>query len=464
MPLDDGDPLPGDPGGVSRLAGLLAADAAQLRGVIDGLHQVDTREIWSGENADRFIAAKDKAVPDLELVAKRMEDASRALNRFVPGMANSQTLARTALCRARDAGERLVRANAALDEDDRQRKAAEAAAAAASGPAGFRNTPEVTLGPSWTGLRDEAAEDLDAARRLFAAACKDYRDAASSCAHDLGRAIDDHLRDHHGHGLLGGLGHAVSTGVHAVAQGVSVGASWAADHFPTLDAISEGLGVAAALASLTGCEPLALALSGAKTAIDLGHAFATGKDWHKVRDDATGFALFGAGRILTGVARAKTGLEAADNVGRAAREVATSKKALEAADEAERAARLAEKLRSDQAALNRYQRLTKAYNEDAASLYNVANRTARGPESPFLRQSLRMFKDLELKTPAMKDLAINRVAHFTGSAEKGIDLYGHVAESRELYKGVREASASHGVPLPTEKEIAKRVVDVTRAD
>src|SRR5205085_2108845 len=81
----------------------------------------------SGENADRFSAAKGTVVPDLEMVANRMDDASRALNRFVPAMANSQALARTALFRAREARDNLVRANAALDEETRERKAAEAA-------------------------------------------------------------------------------------------------------------------------------------------------------------------------------------------------------------------------------------------------------------------------------------------------------------------------------------------------
>lgn len=151
-PLDEGDPLPGDPGGVSQLAGLLAADVAELRTVIDGLNAVDTCEIWYGENADRFSSVKSKVVPDLVMVAKRMEDASRALNRFVPGMGNSQSLARTALYRAREASDTLVRANAALDEEERHRKAAEAAATdRGAQPTEFRPASppvQATWGPS----------------------------------------------------------------------------------------------------------------------------------------------------------------------------------------------------------------------------------------------------------------------------------------------------------------------------
>ncbi|HEY0397123.1 MAG TPA: hypothetical protein VGF00_01965, partial [Acidimicrobiia bacterium] len=327
-PLAEDDRLPGDPLGVSQLAGLLAADALELRSVIEGLNKVDTCEIWSGENADRFSNAKGNVVPDLQMVATRMEDAAKALTHFVPGMANSQALARTALYRIRGAMDTLARANAGLDEAAQQRKAAKAAEEAARDhPEGSPNpapAPSPAWGPNWAAVRDEAWQEYDAAQRLFDGACRDYAQAAKTCAHGLGEAANDDLKNHHGGGFLGlghvaeGLGHAVSVGTHAVAGGLDATMSWVGDHFPTLDQFSEVLGVAAAVASLTGCEPLALALAGAKTAIDVGLAMAGEKDWSAVRDDAIGFALFGAGRILTGAARAESGLAAADRAERAA--------------------------------------------------------------------------------------------------------------------------------------------------
>jgi hypothetical protein len=426
-PLDEGDPLPGNPGGVNQLAGLLAADATELRTVIDRLNAVDTCEIWSGENADRFSTAKSKVVPDLVLVAKRMEDASRTLTRFVPGMDNSQALARTALHRARDASDALASANTALDEEERQRRAAEVlASGGADQPTEFRNpSPPVqaTWGPSWTGVRDQATEELDAARRLFSQARQDYRDAANLCAHDLGEAIDDHLKDHHSRGLLGGLGHMVGTGVHAVATGVHAmedGVAWVNDHLPNLDQMSELLGVAAAIASLTGCEPLALALSGAKTALDVGLVLAGDGDWSKVRDDAIGLALFGAGRVLTGVARGRVVVGAGTNVAKLESEVAALKAQSQLAKDAA-------ELKSISADLS-------ATGSELKSVRAVGTKFAEDAPGQFWRRSLRMVTAEEAKLPAFKELRLSPSALVAAGGVKGIETYGMVKDSLEVAK------------------------------
>jgi hypothetical protein len=62
-PLAEDDPLPGDPLGVSQLAGLLAADALELRSVIEGLNKVDTCEIWSGRRPVQHRQGRRRARP-----------------------------------------------------------------------------------------------------------------------------------------------------------------------------------------------------------------------------------------------------------------------------------------------------------------------------------------------------------------------------------------------------------------
>lgn len=473
-PLAEDDPLPGDPLGVSQLAGLLAADALELRSVIEGLNKVDTCEIWSGENADRFSTAKGDVVPDLQMVAKRMDDAAKALTHFVPGMADSQALARTALYRIRGAMDTLARANAGLDEAAQQRKAAKAAEEAArnhpDGSPSPAPAPSPAWGPNWAAVRDEAWEEYDAAQRLFDAACRDYAQAAKTCAHGIGVAGNDDLKNPHSGGFLGlghvaeGLGHVVSVGTHAVADGLDTTMSWVGDHFPTLDEFSEVLGVAAAIASLTGCEPLALALAGTKTAIDVGLAMAGEKDWSAVRDDAIGFALFGAGRVLTGYARAKTGLAGAVRAEQAAGRVAKSERALKAAEDSEKAAAVAKRLRGEKAALDRFQQVKVAFKADADAFSPLVDSASTGPISPFLRQGARMFKDIEADAPALSDLTLSKRALYAGVAKQGMDIYGRVGEVRELYRPVQELGESHGLPFPADKEFAERIVDTMRLD
>jgi hypothetical protein len=179
-PLAEGDPLPGDPNGLGSLVTLLANDARELSGVLGDLKKVDAEEVWTGENADRFTAARDKVAPQLDRVADTMRNASEALRRCLPGMGNSQGLARTALTRARDATGNLTKANAGLDE----------AARVATGP-NVPVTPGAVWTPNWTGVRDEAQDELDDARRLFDKARLEYDEAIERCVKELKQILTD---------------------------------------------------------------------------------------------------------------------------------------------------------------------------------------------------------------------------------------------------------------------------------
>jgi len=189
-PLAEGDPLPGDPGGLGGLAALLGTDAGELSGVLGDLKKVDAEEVWTGENADRFTAARSKVVPKLKGLADEISKASEALRKCCPGMGNSQNLARTAVTRAREATESLNKANAGLAELASQ-------VALTTGP--FMSAPgapppppaPAVWAPNYTGMRDEAQEALDAARRLFEKAREEYDEAVDRCVKDLKKILSD---------------------------------------------------------------------------------------------------------------------------------------------------------------------------------------------------------------------------------------------------------------------------------
>jgi uncharacterized protein YukE len=189
-PLAEGDPIPGNPEGLGSLLGLLANDAAELQAVVAELKKLDAEEIWSGENADRFKAARGDVAPRLDRLAEGMKQASDALRKCAPGMGNAQGLARTAVTRAREATGNLTKADAGLDELARLEAVANAPTISAPGSPPPPPPPAVWA-PNWTGLRDEAQEELDAARRLFNNARDDYDGAIDKCVSELKKIIAD---------------------------------------------------------------------------------------------------------------------------------------------------------------------------------------------------------------------------------------------------------------------------------
>ncbi len=189
-PLHEGDPIPGDPEGLGSLLSLLATDAADLQAVVADLKKLDAEDIWSGENADRFRAARGDVVPKLDRLADGMKKASDALRKCAPGMGNAQGMARTALTRARDATGNLTKANTGLDELARMEAAANAPTISAPGSPPPPPPPAVWT-PNWTGIRDEAQDELEAARRLFDKAREDYDGAIDKCVSELKKIITD---------------------------------------------------------------------------------------------------------------------------------------------------------------------------------------------------------------------------------------------------------------------------------
>lgn len=296
-------------------------------------------------------------------------------------------------------------------------------------------------------MRDEASQELEAARRLFSQALHDYRDAADLCAHDLGEAIDDGLKDHHSGGFLGGLGHVVGTIGHGVAAGVhafDAGVAWVNDHLPSIDQVSELLGVAAAIASLTGCEPLALALSGAKTAIDLGQVLAGKDDWSKLRDDAIGFAMFGGGRVLTGVARGRVFVGAGSKI--------------EDLDQGIRALKAERELATDAVQVHSLTVRLADQRSTFQSLRGVSKKFAEDAPGRFWGRSARLLTTKEAQLPALKELSLSRSALAAGGAVKGLELYGKVKDAKEIatktveWTDGREILASEGSRLHERKD------------
>lgn len=345
--------MPGDPDGLSQLVTVLRGEATDIRQAISSLSTVNTAEFWEGDAARGFAEARGRAVPDLELVADRIDTSANALAGFVPALGDCQSRGRLAVSRAREAEATILKGKMGLEDAARQAAADQAAADAfaQANPGVAPPPPPAYWGPNWNGIIEEAEGERAAAARLFHQAVEDYDVAATRCAAALHPAIADDLRNPQHHGLLGGIAHRVGDIGHAavhLAEEVGERVVEAAEdtaapyvdvvkYFADLDHISEGLGVAAMVTGfIPGAQGAALALNTAKLALDAGRG-----DWDEVKKDAVGFAALGVGRALTSLSRTAT---AADAVRKVANDATTIRQLTSEVTEGEELARKAARI------------------------------------------------------------------------------------------------------------------------
>jgi hypothetical protein len=307
-PLAEDDPVSGDVLGLSQLILRLRAQAAVVRDTAQQLRLADTDGIWKGDAATPFLERRGQVLPELDLVAVRIETASIALERFRPALDDAQSRARLALARAQAAQAQITQAQVGIETAARQ--AADAQRAAEARAAEFPDLPppppEAFWGPNWHGQLTDAEAELAAARRLFADACQIYKAAERTCDETLGEAIHDDLADPKHRGVFGTVGHAFAN---------------IADHFTDLEKFSELLGATAAVCGVAALfpplaflEPVALAATGLKTLVDIDLAATDRKGWGEVGKDAVGLALFGASRYATVASRGSVANKAAQDL------------------------------------------------------------------------------------------------------------------------------------------------------
>jgi GNAT superfamily N-acetyltransferase len=293
---------------------------------------------------------------------------------------------------------------------------------------------------------EEAEQDRADAARQFAAAVHDYESAANHCADALSPAIADRLRDPQRHGLLDrvvhgaeGIGHAVAHGAEELGKAtvratqeyvntyVEV-AGFVVDH---LDVVSEGLGLASMAAGFVpGLQGVSLGLAGAKMALDTGLALAGKGDWKTVRGDAIGFALFGAGRGLTGLARARVSVDAAAHAAEDARTIR------DLASETAAGERLAQNTA----------RITQLGN-NVRHANAVVQEFAQDAGRPLMSHTVAMIRDFGTELPDGAALSLSRGAAAYATAKEGVEAYGHYGE----FKEAREILEKHGL-LPEHHE------------
>ncbi|MDQ1491828.1 MAG: hypothetical protein QOJ23_4342 [Actinomycetota bacterium] len=428
IPLSDVDPLPGDPNGLAELVAFLRSEALQMQDALNRLGAVNSEEFWEGDAASIFADSRGRLRPDLEMVIGRIRTSADALNAFIPAMGDCQSRARIAVNRAREAEIALARARFGAEDAARQAAADHAAAEAAAEakPGVAPPPPPAYWGPNWNGMIEQAEQERAAAARFFNAAVHDYETAANQCANGLSPAIADRLRDPQHHGLFDRVVHAVEgvagVGVKAVeeaGEGLVRGVEWfgetTLDH---LDEVSEVLGVAA---MVTGFIPplkgVSLALAGTKMAVDASLVLAGRGDWSAVRDDAIGFAFYGAGRALTGIARAKTGLAAATKVAEDAKKM---QGLLSETVEGEQAVQRTLDVTRLGVNMRRTNEVAKEFAEDAAR--------------PLMRETVATIRGFGAEVPGRAALSLSRSATICAIGVKGGETYGHYAEFKELRK------------------------------
>jgi hypothetical protein len=382
------------------------------------------------------------------MVIGRIQTSADALNGFVPAMGDCQSRARIAVNRAREAEATLARARLGAEEAAHQAAADKAAADAfaQANPGITPPAPPAYWGPNWNGIVEEAERERADAARQFATAIDDYETAANHCAGALSPAIADRLRNPQHHGLFDrvvhgaeGLGHAVARGAEELGKAavnatedyvhayVEV-AGFVVDH---LDLVSEGLGIASMVTGFVpGLQGVSLGLAGAKMAVDTGLALAGKGDWKAVRGDAIGFALFGVGRGLTGLARARVGVDAAAHAAEDARAIR------DLASEAAAGERLAQNTA----------RITQLGNK-VRHATEVVQGFAQDAGQPVMRHTVDMIRDFGAELPDGAALSLSRGAAVYATAARGVEAYGHYGE----FKEARETFEKHGL-LPEHHE------------
>jgi len=306
-PLAEDDPLPGDPQGVAQLVSLLRDEALALTDTATQLQGIDAGTIWQGDAATAFRQRQEHLKPDLDLVEERIHGTIQALDQFARAVDIAQSEGLRALASARDAEERIARAQLGIETMAGQVGTPEGPAL--SGPLA-RPDPGPVWGPNWQGQLDEADMQMAAARRLFADACEIYRDAEHRCDRTLAQTVHDDLADPHPRGVFGSIGHAFAN---------------IADHFTSLEGFSELMGATAAVCGVAGMvpflsflEPVAFGATGLKTLADLDLAAVRHEKgaWNKVRQDAFALGVFSIGRVATVAARGKVASRAAADLRR----------------------------------------------------------------------------------------------------------------------------------------------------
>jgi hypothetical protein len=171
-----------------------------------------------------------------------------------------------------------------------------------------------------------------------------------------------------------------------------------------------------------------MGLSAAKTAADVTLALAGEKDWKEVRQDVVGFALFGAGRLATGMARSLAGSRAKSFL-RATREemnALTAERAARAKAGIEESAQL----RSLRSASLRELR------QEARTYQPIAKKLRKDAATSFWHQSVRMLRERELELPREAMLGFGHDVTVLGTIPHGIKLYGQQKHIHELAEHV----------------------------
>jgi uncharacterized protein YukE len=454
---------------------LLQGDVTDIQDALARLQAVNTADFWEGEAADAFAGARDDVAPDLEQVIRRIQLVAHALAAFIPSMDDCQRRARLAVHRARQAEDELVRAHHGAEDAARQAAADRAAAErfAEDNPGVPRPQPPAYWGPNWNGMITDAEEERALAARLFGEAVHDYQAAAHRCAEAVENAADDGLRNPRRRGGVGGLFDDVADGLGAVggaalrgaeslgraaARGAAEVAEQAADMAENatdaasvawnaaadaaqefadatvaaagfvvehLDVVSEGLGIAAMVTGfIPGMQGISLAISGVKLALDVGLVLAGEGDMGAVWGDLAGFALFGAGRAFTGLARARAGRDALLSAQRSAAQVRTL---------------TAEVAQSENLARNAARLPTLGQKFQQAT--QTAQRFGADAGRPAWQQTVHMFRNLNVQVPEAAALNLSRTAATYAEAAAvteavstslGVDGIGDTLRKRDL--------------------------------
>ncbi len=193
-----GDPAPGDPERVKRLAGVLeqiADDAAEARRTVRNLLDEDRLASFVGLTAEAFKDRFEKVPPNLDKLTSSYELAAEALSEYWPKLTDAQRDADTALVEGRSAAADLASARSTLEQAVAELEDAEDAAEdpdEAEITAGVRealrraNSDHTAAESAVT-----SAESMLAAAKGLAAQARETReDAARNCARKLEEASD----------------------------------------------------------------------------------------------------------------------------------------------------------------------------------------------------------------------------------------------------------------------------------
>ena len=124
------------------------------------------------------------------------------------------------------------------------------------------------------------------------------------------------------------------------------------------------------------------------------------KDWKDFRDDLIGTALFGAGRVATGVARARTAAEAGKETVDASRTIARAGAEIEEAERTGQAVDSSVLIHLDTAQVN------------IRRSSEITESSRQGHEQVLVEGERSAFRHLDLEAPGEKALSIDRFARF----------------------------------------------------